>query len=274
MGLILCDFTVPENPLYIDALSLNIYSFEELCYLIYENPILVTEGIVNDKLVNFIENELQITALASSIKKKRNSGGRDDEILISIIEYCDLYNNSEAISFRNALTKLKKMTDAELLKLRADYMFYIGKYGLSKKYYLAILDLENKPESVFLGSVYHNLGVDYANLFLYEEAHGALKKAYELTSDDGILMEIYFLNKVFQKENIDSIEKDEALKGLFKSELIAECENNFNIAVNGVREGAKLQKIQNIFKTENKSVRKKLIGEYIDRWKKEYRNMK
>ena len=64
MGLILCENLRTKNPFRIEVLSLNVYSFEELCYIIYENPILVTEGIVSDELVDFIENELGITTLA------------------------------------------------------------------------------------------------------------------------------------------------------------------------------------------------------------------
>lgn len=40
----------------------------------------------------------------------------------------------------------------------------------------------------------------YANLFLYEEAYDAFKKSYELTSDEVILMEIYFLKRIFDSE--------------------------------------------------------------------------
>ena len=74
MGLISCENLRTKNPFHIEVLSLNIYSFEELCYIIYENPILVTEGIVSDELVDFIENELSLGTLAESIKRKRSNG--------------------------------------------------------------------------------------------------------------------------------------------------------------------------------------------------------
>ena len=270
MGLILCESVKAGNPFYISVLNLHIYSFEELCYIIYENPILITLEIVNDALVNFIENELKIEQLATNIKKRIANGAKPEEILIYIIEYCDLYNNTESINYRNSIARLKKMTDWELLKYRGDYMFYIGKYNLSKEYYLEILKNDIKADNGFIGSVYHNLGVSYANLFLYEEAYSALKTAYELIPDSAILMEIYFLKKIFHKD--DENNRDDMK--LFNYELLKECENTFQAAINGVGESAKLNEVEALFNVEDRNLQKKLIGECIDNWKKEYRNMK
>lgn len=270
MGLILCESMEVKHPLYINVLNLNIYSFEELCYIIYENPILITLDIVNDELVNFIENELKIEQLSINIKKRIANGAKPEDILIYIIEYCDLYNNTEAINFRNSIAGLKKMTEWELLKYRGDYMFYIGKYDLSKEYYLQILKNDAKLENGFLGSVYHNIGVTYANLFLYEEAYYALKKSYELIADETVLMEIYFLKKIFHRDNDNNTED----MSLFNFELIKDCENTFQAAINGVGQSNKLSEVEDIFNIEDKSLQKKRISEYIDNWKKEYRNMR
>ena len=75
MGLILCESLEVKNPFHIDVLPLDIYSFEELCYVIFENPILVTEGIVSDALVDFIGKDLKLPDLAEflemSLEKSR-----------------------------------------------------------------------------------------------------------------------------------------------------------------------------------------------------------
>ncbi|WHE86154.1 tetratricopeptide repeat protein [Lachnoanaerobaculum gingivalis] len=271
MGLILCEALKVKKPFNIEVLSLNIHSYEELCYIIFENPILVTEGIVSDTLVEFIRDDLNLEVLADNVKRKMSNGTADEDILVYIIDSCSLYNNAEKIIFRNAMGKIKKMAVHEVAKQRADYMFYIGKYDLAKKYYLEILDMDTKAENGFIGSVYHNLGVIYANLFLYEEALDALKKSYELTNDDVILMEIYFLKRIF----ISSYEEnDEEMSQLLKADLAGEAKKAFDIALEGVGESERMKNINSIFETEDTVRKKKILGDYIADLKADYRNMK
>ena len=271
MGLILCEALKVKKPFNIEVLSLNIHSYEELCYIIFENPILVTEGIVSDTLVEFIRDDLNLEVLADNVKRKMSNGTADEDILVYIIDSCSLYNNAEKIIFRNAMGKIKKMAVHEVDKQRADYMFYIGKYELAKTYYLEILDMDTKAENGFIGSVYHNLGVIYANLFLYEEALDALKKSYELTNDDVILMEIYFLKRIF----ISSYEEnDEEMSQLLKADLAGEAKKAFDIALEGVGESERMKNINSIFEMEDTVRKKKVLGDYIAGLKADYRNMK
>jgi len=272
MGLILCESVTAKNPFHIDVLSLDIYSYEELCYIIFENPILVTEGIVSETLIDFLRNELGLSALADSLRRKMSNGTDDEDILVYIIDSCGLYNNAESIIFRNVMGKIKKMAIWEVTKQRADYMFYIGKYDLAKKYYMEILEMDTKADEGFTGSVHHNLGVVYANFFLYDEAFEALKKSYELTNDEAILMEIYFLKRIFASS--DEAKDEDRMSELLKPELIGEAKKSFDIALEGVGESEMIKKIESIFAEENKNEKKKLIGEYIASLKVDYRNMK
>ena len=271
MGLILCEALKVKKPFHIEVLSLDIHSYEELCYIIFENPILVTEGIVSDTLVEFIRDELNLEVLADNVKRKMSNGTADEDILVYIIDSCSLYNNAETIIFRNVMGKIKKMAVHEVAKQRADYMFYIGKYDLAKKYYLEILDMDTKAENGFIGGVYHNLGVIYANLFLYEEASDALKKSYELTNDDVILMEIYFLKRIF---TASYEENDEEMSKLLKAGLAGEAKKAFDIALEGVGESERIKNINSIFETEDTARKKKVLDDYIADLKADYRNMK
>jgi len=54
MGLILCSENEAKKPYYIEELSVNIYSIEELCYIIYEHPLLVLDNFISPGLIEFI----------------------------------------------------------------------------------------------------------------------------------------------------------------------------------------------------------------------------
>ena len=47
---ILCQTKKAEKPYYIENISTNIYSIEELCYYFYHNIYLLDESILNEHL--------------------------------------------------------------------------------------------------------------------------------------------------------------------------------------------------------------------------------
>ena len=50
MSLILCRQEPVTVPLYIEDLGIHLYSSQELCYVIYNNPLLVLEGFIDKSL--------------------------------------------------------------------------------------------------------------------------------------------------------------------------------------------------------------------------------
>ena len=50
MSLILCRQEPVKIPLYIEDLGIHIYSSQELCYVIYNNPLLVLEDFIDSRL--------------------------------------------------------------------------------------------------------------------------------------------------------------------------------------------------------------------------------
>ena len=43
MSLLLCRLEPVQHPYYVEVLGIHIYSSQELCYIIYNNPLLVME---------------------------------------------------------------------------------------------------------------------------------------------------------------------------------------------------------------------------------------
>ena len=100
----------------------------------------------------------------------------------------------------------------------------------------------------------------------------ALKKSYELTNDDVILMEIYFLKRIFIASNEE--ENDEEMSKLVKADLAGEAKKAFDIALEGVGESERIKYINSIFETEDTARKKKVLDDYIADLKADYRNMK
>ena len=59
-GYILCQTEKAAVPYYIESISTNIYTLEELCYYLYHNLYLVDDTILNEGLCVWIEKELKL----------------------------------------------------------------------------------------------------------------------------------------------------------------------------------------------------------------------
>ena len=57
---ILCQAKKAGKPYFIENISTNIYSIEELCYYLYNNLYLVDNTIINEGLCKWLEEELEM----------------------------------------------------------------------------------------------------------------------------------------------------------------------------------------------------------------------
>ena len=73
-GYILCQVKKAEKPFYIENISTNIYSIEELCYYLYNNLYLVDSSLISSKLCTWLEEELELPKLAAKRSEERRVG--------------------------------------------------------------------------------------------------------------------------------------------------------------------------------------------------------
>lgn len=129
MSLILCRQEPVRHPFYIERLGVHIASSQELCYVIYQNPLLVLDGFVDDRLIEFIRSELGLSFLAGKLEAWQRSGESQDELPIVILQECCYYTAKEIAAYRQKLAAFRKMNAAEFRKETADYYFRRGSLG-------------------------------------------------------------------------------------------------------------------------------------------------
>lgn len=61
-----------EKPYYITEINKNIYSIEELNYYLYNYLYLVDEEFFSESLIDYIENELKQTTIATGLRQALN----------------------------------------------------------------------------------------------------------------------------------------------------------------------------------------------------------
>jgi tetratricopeptide (TPR) repeat protein len=269
MSLLLCRQEPVKHPYYFEGLGVRLYSSQELCYAIYNNPLLVMEGFVDNVLIEFIRDDLDMAFLALKLIKYQQSGEDSDELLALILHECDYYSAGEVSRFRQKLSSYRRMPEAEFLKERADYLFSRKQYGKAAAEFLKILELSktSRGSDVFRAKVYNNLGASYARLFMTDKAYQAYLKSFDLVKSGEVLKRICHLSQWNPGLVIS-----ERLAVLITEELKQESEQE---RLEAGEQAGKAESLLELEKLFQKDPIKRLqgAGELVQKWKQEYRNI-
>ena len=85
-----------EKPFYIKEINKNIYSIEELSYYLYNNLYLIEDQFFSEELIDYIENELGLTTIASGIRQIIANKGELGEKISFVIKNSGYYTEKEA----------------------------------------------------------------------------------------------------------------------------------------------------------------------------------
>lgn len=196
---ILCETTPAATSYIFPNTKIEVYSYEELCYYIYNNAALISQEFIGMGMFNWIENELKLPDLAKSLRKKKEKEGTDlTDLLTAILTYKEYYTIEEVKEFIYRLERMKGMSKPQFRKLQGDGFLRYRKYMKAITIYDEILeqnkDLKNDD---LLGSIYHNKAVALAYNFEIREAMECYLKAYEYTGNQETIYEYLLLAATF-----------------------------------------------------------------------------
>ena len=180
-GYILCQTKKAETPYYIENISTNIYSLEELCYYFYHNLYLVDHSILNEGLLTWIQDELNLPKLAAKLRAKLGKFSSIEDFLYPVFKEINYLTYEELKGLNSRIQKLDKESPLVREKEKGDALAENGMYVHAIRAYQDLLkqeDLEEVREG-FRENVYHNLGCAYSYLFQMEKALECFLKAYE-----------------------------------------------------------------------------------------------
>lgn len=269
MSLILCRQEPVKHPFYVENLGIHIYSSQELCYVIYNHLMLVLDDFVDDALIAFIRDELDMGFTALKLERWRKSGESLDEMLLIILQECDYYTTVEISKFRQQLQTIRKMNPLEYHKNKADYLFACEQYGKAIASYKKILEDGQLKElgDAFAGKIYNNLATAYARVFQFKRAFQAYTMSYSLLKDIGIIQKLYFLTKMDS-----SLELGERFQAIVTDDYKRQWDARIDQAREIASESDKIEDLNELF---SKDPIKRMAGaaQMVQRWKQEYRNM-
>ena len=223
--IIVCNTKTAQNPYTFLNTKVSVYSYEELCYYLYNNMVLVGEEDVSARLSAWIRRELDLAELADKIDTLLEKHAFVQDIMVEILVYGGYYSSEEVRQFMAECQKLRTLKSYEVEKQRADgylrYKHYI-KAGAIYDEIICYLEKE-KQEDEFLGNVYHNKAVALAGNLQLDEAKSCFIQAYSLNKNEESLIEYFCVLAV--TVDTATLEKEIKKRGLpanFLEDLMSE----------------------------------------------------
>lgn len=265
--MILCRDKLAVNPLYVSYSDVRLYSVEELCYYIYNNIYIITGNFISDELIHFLRYETKDTALADRVELMKKSGASLAAILVTILKSVDYYSISEIDKISEILNTLDNQNVYERLRSRADTYLDREKYFKAIDCYKQIIkEYKNDAPGAFTARVYHNMGVAYARMFMYDKAAESFKTAYETGQYDESY-NAYLSAKYFNERNRELIVED-----------VSDKELAVRKRIEGVMDNARYQdeyrKLEELVKRKEHgdvAYYHKAVKDMLGNWKDEYR---
>lgn len=191
--IIICKTKNADNPYTFLNTKVAVYSYEELCYYIYNNVVLIGEEDISAKLSLWIRQELEMPELADKLDGLLDKHAFVQDLMIEILVAGDYYSNDEIRGFMAECQRLRSLKTYELDKLRGDgYLKYKHYIKAGAIYDDIIADREAiGAHDAFLGNVYHNKAVSLAGNLQMEEAKECFIKAFSLNENNESLIEYF-----------------------------------------------------------------------------------
>ena len=146
-GYILCQVKKAEKPFYIENISTNIYSIEELCYYLYNNLYLVDSSLISNQLCTWLEEELDLPKLAAKLKPFIGKEEGLEEILYPVFMEINYLAYEELRTLNGRIERRNSESEEIREKQKVDDLMENRMYVNAIRVYQKLMEKESKDVS-------------------------------------------------------------------------------------------------------------------------------
>ena len=234
-SLILCHKKKARSAYEIARIHRRIYTIEELCYYLCNHLYLVDYTIMNEKLCDWLAEELELSELSDRIRDMLEQNASMEQFVITILSSSSIYTTAELSQIQDVLDRLKNQRPIEKQKYKADNLLESGSVKSAIMAYQEIIHGE-RDESIdgkFYGKVYGCLGAAYGRLFLYEEAAKMYEAAFQICEEESMLRAYLYACRKYMtgEEYMRLLQKSSVYQAVDSTlpEKIAEIESRIKV---------------------------------------------
>ena len=193
-----------ESPYYVEKFYVNLYSVEELCYLLVDKAELLDREVIQRDMVQWIDEQCGLNQLANTLYSLLNQNGSTVAFVGTILEYVNLYPADVVSRTEQIIRDNEGLNPYERGKAKADYMLQNRKYLTAMKQYNSLLAQIPETDNLLRGKILHNMGVACAKMFMFRQAAEQFMQAYETDGNEESL-ELYLASMRMHYEDKDYV---------------------------------------------------------------------
>lgn len=275
--IILCESQKAVIPYTFANTKVEVYSYEELCFYIYNNFALLQAEQFQNRFVQWLRTEINMNDLADKVFAKLEAEAPLNAILVTILSAGNYYDSTEIQTYADKQNLVELLPEEERVKLKADSFLMYKRFLKAISLYEDILRQEEQIEDQrFIGDVYHNRGV-------------ALSKNMELSKAKLSFLEAFNRNQ--KKQSLEAFimlrlmeeEPGEVSKEIIwrEAEAFGMEEADYNRLVMLVEDAVDDSKNTAVYTRYQKALYNKEHGDYeafnqrvdmlLNQWKEEFR---
>lgn len=231
MSFDLCQVQQAERPFYIEAIGIYIYSIEELCYYLHENLYLIDQSLLNQKLFDWLRDELGLKKLAKNLQDLMEKEESIASLILPIFRETGYLTAAGMREYAEQLARLDVQAEDMREKMKADYLVRSGMYESAEAQYRKIIRKQTPGSlsSAFFAGVWNNLGCVQARMFRFEEAAESFRRAWELTPTRETLRKYVsvlplYLTQEEYEEKLKQLEEDQDVIRKIQEHNLQVCE--------------------------------------------------
>ena len=169
-----------RKPYYLERFYVNLYSVEELCFLLVDKAEMLDQEIMQRDMVRWLDEECDVSDLAHALYALLNQKGSTAAYVGTILEYVSLYPSEVIARTEEIVRNGEGLSPHERHKAKADYLLKEKRYFAAMEVYQGLLAMLPDTESLLQAKILHNMGVACAGMFMFEQAAEWFMKSYEI----------------------------------------------------------------------------------------------
>lgn len=173
-----------SKPFFVDRICAQIYSGEELLYYLGENPELLTKDMFTKDMIEWLREECSATELADIIEKQLSSRNNVIQMVGELLNFASFISYEEKERILRVMKEGEGSSEFDKRKARGDFFLGKERYAYAIREYEALVASEKDDESERIASVYHNMGVAKARMFLFDQAGDDFLRAYDCDDNE------------------------------------------------------------------------------------------
>ena len=168
-----------EIPYYIAQTDTSVYCLEELCFALCRDTFLLDRGLLDQRLVRWLETECGLRELAGPLSSLVSSNASPSVFVGTILEYAH-YGTEKLRRETEEMLRIGADMDASVRRKNyADYLTEHERFAQAVMEYERVLEEIPGMNYVMRSQLFHNKGVALCRLFSFEEAAEAFLAAYQ-----------------------------------------------------------------------------------------------